>query len=204
LAVTAGSILGSVNPGGNRLLALRLNQLGGSFTMKSRLFTHLGTIGVLSVGLLAGTSAAPDYSNSFSAELTGDVRTTVSGAATFGRISGGSMAPDVFTVTLGADSSHGAVLFTQPGGRGLSLGSYRISEVGSNPGDIQALVVLGSPDQPHGVFRASAGTLIITSVSDHTLTGLFALHASGFLASAAEREDQRVSVSGSFTALHRN
>ena len=201
--MTAGSILGSVNPGGNRLLALDSTSSEGSFTMKSSLLTHLGAIGVVSVGLLAGTGPAPDYSNSFSAVLTGDVRTTVSGAATFGRISGGPTAPDVFTVTLGADTSDGAVLFTQPIGGGLSVGSYRISDVGF-PGEVQALVVLGSSDRPRGVFRASTGILTITSASEHTLTGLFSLHASGFLASAPEREDQVVSVSGSFTAHHRN
>jgi hypothetical protein len=171
--------------------------------MKSRLLTHLGAIGILSVGLLAGTGPAPDFSNSFSAVLTGDVRTTVAGEATFGRISGGPTAPDVFTVTLGANTSDGAVLFTQPIGGGLSVGSYRISDVGF-PGAVQALVVLGSSDRPRGVFRASTGILTITSASEHTLTGLFTLHASGFLASAPEREDQRVSVSGSFTAQHRN
>jgi hypothetical protein len=171
--------------------------------MKSRLFTHLGAIGVLSVGLLAGTGPAPDYSNSFNAVLTGDVRTTVSGEATFGRISGGPTAPDVFTVTLGADTSDGAVLFTQPIGGGLSVGSYRISDVGF-PGEIQALVVLGSSDRPRGVFRASTGMLTITSASEHTLTGVFSLHGDGFLASAPEREDQQVSVSGSFTAFHSN
>jgi hypothetical protein len=171
--------------------------------MKARLFTHLGAIGLLSVGLLAGTGPAPDYSNSFSAVLTGDVRTTVSGVATFGRISGGPTAPDVFTVTLGADTSDGAVLFTQSTGGGLSVGSYRISDVGF-PGEIQALVMLGSSDRPKGVFRASTGILTITSASEHTLTGVFSLHADGFLARAPDRDDQEVSVSGSFTALRSN
>jgi hypothetical protein len=171
--------------------------------MKARVFTRLGAMGVLSVGLLAGTGPAPDYSNSFSAVLTGDVRTTVSGIATFGRISGGPTASDVFTVTLGADTSGGAVLFTQPIGGGLSIGSYRISDDGF-PGAVQAMVVLGSSDRPSGVFRASTGMLTITSTSEHTLTGVFSLHADGFLASAPEREDQQVSVSGSFTAWHSN
>jgi len=171
--------------------------------MKSRLLTHLGAIGVLSVGLLAGTGPAPDYSNSFNAELTGAVRTTVSGAATFGRISSGPMASDVFTVTLDADTSQGAVLFTQRLGGGLSVGTYRISDVGF-PGEIQALVVLGSSDRPRGVFRASTGMLTITSASEHTLTGVFSLQGDGFLASAPEREDQHVSVSGSFSAFHSN
>jgi hypothetical protein len=197
--VSARSIVGIVNPGGNRPLWLRLHLLEGSFTVKTRLL-HLGAIGMVSVGLLAGTTAAPDSSNSFSAVLTGDVKATISGGATFGRVAGGPTAPDVFTVSLGADSSQGAVLFTRPNSRSLKVGSYHVSDTGVTEGSVQALVMLGPSERPQGVFRASAGTLTITSISDYTITGLFSLDANGFLASKPDQEDQRVSVSGSFSA----
>jgi hypothetical protein len=172
--------------------------------MSTKLFTHLGALGMVAVSLLAGTAAAPDYSNSFSAMLTGVVRSTISGEATFGRVSGGPTAPDVFTVTLGADSSQGAVLFTQPSGLGLKVGSYRISEGGSDERDVQALVLIGSASRPQGVFRTRAGTLTITSISDYEVTGLFFLDARGFFVSAPNQENHRVSVSGSFTARRRS
>ena len=50
------------------------------------------------------------------------------------------------------------------------------------------------------MLRAESGVLTITSMSDQTLTGRFELEAIGFTADRAEREDQRVHVSGWFTA----
>jgi len=168
--------------------------------MKTKLFAHLGAIGMLSVGLVGGTTAIPDSSNSFSAVLTGDVKATISGGAIFGPVAGGPTAPDVFTVRLGADSSQGAVLFTQPNSRSLKVGSYRISDADDTEGSVQALVMFGSSNRPEGVYRGSTGTLTITSISRYAITGVFSLDAAGFLASSPDREDQRVSISGSFTA----
>jgi hypothetical protein len=169
--------------------------------MKATLLARLGAVAAITLTAFAGVVSPTDrFSYSFSAALSGDVRASISGKATFGRANGGPGAPDVYTLNLGADSSQGAVLFTQPSGAGLSIGSYEVSDVGHGSGDVQALVMLGRSDRPKGVFRAQAGTLTITSVSDNALTGLFALDATGFLASAPEREDQRVHISGSFTA----
>jgi len=168
--------------------------------MKTKLFAHLGAIGMLSVGLVGGTTAIPDSSNSFSAVLTGDVKATISGGAIFGSVAGGPTAPDVFTVRLGADSSQGAVLFTQPNSRSLKVGSYRISDADDTEGSVQALVMFGSSNRPEGVYRGSTGTLTITSISRYAITGVFSLDAAGFLAWSPDREDQRVSISGSFTA----
>jgi hypothetical protein len=84
------------------------------------------------------------------------------------------------------------------------VGSYRVAEAGSPNGELQALVVLGSVNQPEGVFRGTAGTLTITSVSDVEITGLFSVDADGFLASASDRENRPVSVSGSFVARRGN
>jgi hypothetical protein len=172
--------------------------------MKTRLFTQLGGFGLLSLSVLAGTVRPPDTSASFNAVLTGDVKTTISGDARFGQVRGGPSAPDVFSLTLGADSRRGAVLFTYPARSGLHVGSYRVAEAGVREGDLQALVVVGSANHPEGVFRGTAGTLTITSVSDVEITGLFAVDADGFLASAPARENRPVSVSGSFIARRSN
>ena len=196
--MSAHSIVGIVNPGGNRSLGCGSTYWKGALGMKARML-NLGAIGMLAVGLLAGTTAAPDNSNSFSAVLSGDVKATISGGATFGHVAGGPTDPDAFTVSLGADTSLGAVLFTHPNARSLKVGSYRVSDEVSE-GSVQALVLFGSAERPRGVFRASAGTLTITSISDFGISGLFSLNATGFLASTPDREDQRVSVSGAFNA----
>ena len=171
---------------------------------KTRLFTQIGGFGLLSLTLLAGTVRAPDGSASFSAVLTGAVKTTISGEARFGQVRGGPSAPDVVSLSLGADSPRGAVLFTYPGLSGLRVGSYRVAEAGVRGAQVQGLVVLGSANQPEGAFRATTGTLTITSVSDVEITGLFSMDADGFLASAPNRENQPLSVSGSFIARRGN
>jgi hypothetical protein len=198
--VSARSIVGIVNAGGNRPLGLRPYLLDGRFTVKTKLFAQMGRIGLLSVGLLAGTTAAPNTSNSFSAVLTGDVNVKISGSATFGRVAGGPTAPDVFTLSLGGDSSQSAVLFTQPNSRSLKVGSYHVSDSGVSDGNMEALVMVGSSEASQGLFRASAGTLTIASVSDYAITGLFFLKATRFPGSGPGDEDQSVDVSGSFSA----
>jgi hypothetical protein len=171
--------------------------------MKTRLFTQIGSFGLLSLSLLAGTVRAPDSSASFSAVLSGDVKATIAGEARFGQVRGGPSAPDVFSLTLGADSPQGAVLFTYPGASGFHVGSYRVTEA-VREGELQGLVVLGSADHAEGVFRATGGILTITSVSDVEITGRFAVDAEGFLASAPDREHRPVSISGSFVARRSN
>ena len=172
--------------------------------MKTRLFTQIGAFGLLSLTLLAGTVRATDDSASFNAVLTGVVKTTISGQARFGQVRGGPSAPDVFSLSLGADSPRGAVLFTYQGLSGLHVGSYRVAEAGARGAEIQGLVVLGSANHPEGAFRATTGTLTITSVSDVEITGLFSIGADGFLASVPDRENQPLSVSGSFIARRGN
>jgi len=172
--------------------------------MKTKVFTQIGGFGLLSLSLFAGTVRAPDSSASFSAVLTGVVKTTISGDARFGQVHGGPSAPDVFSLTLGLDSPRGAVLFTRPTGSGLHVGSYRVAEAGAEGGELQALVVLGSANHPEGVFRATSGTLTISSISDVEVTGLFSVDADGFLASAPDQDNQPISVSGSFIARRSN
>jgi hypothetical protein len=96
------------------------------------------------------------------------------------------------------------VLFTQSNGKGLRVGSYPIWEVGARESNLHALVVIGTAYAPEGVFRATTGTLTITSISDSEINGVFSVQAIGFLASAPDQENQPVSVSGSFTARRTN
>jgi hypothetical protein len=173
--------------------------------MKTTLLARLGAVAVITLTGFAGVaSPASHHSDSFRAAVDGAVRATISGHATFGRVTGGPGSADVFTLNLGTDSSRGAVLLTQTRGIGLGVGRYRISDPADGPDELQALVMLGRADRPEGVFRAQSGTLTITSVSDREITGLLSLDATGFLASAPEQDNRQVYVSGSFTARAAN
>ena len=66
---------------------------------------------------------------------------------------------------------------------------------------IRALVMTGSAEQPTGVFRGHAGTLVITSVSDNVIRGSYQVDATGFLASDPAAENKNIRASGGFTAL---
>ena len=166
--------------------------------MKTRLLGRLSAVAMITLTGFAGVASPRDrHADSFRATVSGAVGVTISGKATFGRVAGG---PDVFTLSLGTDSSEGAVLFTLANDNRLSVGSYKVSDTGPGRRVIQGLIMLGRSDRPEGVFRVQSGTLTVTSASDHALTGLFSLDAAGFLASSPERENRLVYVSGSFTA----
>ncbi len=168
--------------------------------MKATL-TRLGGITMVSMTTLAGLASPTTLdSKGFSAAVTGAAHSTISGAASFGRVAGGPTAPDVLSLNLGTESSPGAIQFIRPGRSRLAIGSYPISDLAPGSDQFRALVMLGSSERPEGVFRAESGVLTITSMSDQTLTGRFELEAIGFTADRPEREDQRVHVSGWFTA----
>jgi hypothetical protein len=133
---------------------------------------------------------------SFNAAVAGAVSGAASGDAEFGVVPGDPGSAPAVTVSLGARGSGGAVVFTLIGGGELKPGVYNISE----EGNLRALVVTGTPNRPTGVFRVKAGTLTISQASGRSLQGKFRLDAEGFLASAPDNENQRVSVSGEFTA----
>ena len=104
-----------------------------------------------------------------------------------------------FVITLGARADDGAVVLTRWDGSRPWAGEYRITPDSSADG-IQALIVTGSVEHPTGVFRATDGIVSITSSSLRHIAGRFELHAVGFLAADADREDRELQVRGSFTA----
>jgi hypothetical protein len=167
--------------------------------MNTKLFARLGAIGMVSVTTFAGAAPRADANLfSFEAALTGAARGTMSGSATFDRITASTGKPAVFTLNLDSDGS-GTVLFTHTGGTSLRVGSYRVSHPRAS-GDLKALIRFGRAGHPAAAFRAGSGTLTITSVSDNTITGFFALDANEFLTAQPGRENQRVHIRGSFSA----
>ncbi len=168
--------------------------------MRTPLLARLPGLAMVALSAFGGVASPTDHSYSFRAALTGDVRAAMSGSATFdwGSATAGTL--PVFILDLGTDSLEGAVLFTRTSGTRLSVGSYGVSDLRGGSDALEAVVRLGRADGPERVFRAQAGTLTITSVSDNVITGLFALQATGFPAARPDRDSQRVFVSGSFAA----
>jgi hypothetical protein len=137
----------------------------------------------------------------FSSAIVGDMRLELHGGAQFGTVQGRGEVPAVFTISLGAGSTDGSVLFTRPGGARLTAGTYRITGSDDGSDEVRALVMTGSAERPTGVFRGHAGTLVITSVSDNVIRGSYKVDATGFLANDPTAEDKAIRASGGFTAV---
>jgi hypothetical protein len=153
-----------------------------------------------------GPSALPvaprgvERRSSFRAEIRGAVATSPSGDAEFGAIQNPDRSPGAFVVSLGVRSDQGAILFTRTNGTPLRVGRYRISEAADGAAEILALILTGSASRPTGVFRGQSGWLIVTEASERLLAGWFQIDGVGFRAAEPERDDRRVSATGSFSA----
>lgn len=156
------------------------------------------TLLTLGLYLLTMTLAASAPRASwFEARTTGARTITMSGTAEFG-----DGAPEAaqapFVISLGAQSSAGAVIFTRPGGGRLETGVYPLEVDGER--SVQALVVTGSPTHPTGAFHARTGVLTITRSQDDLIEGRFDIDAVGFEASDPGDEGKVLVVRGVFTA----
>jgi len=138
--------------------------------------------------------------SSFRAEVRGAVATRASGDAEFGAVRSPDHCPGAFVVSLGVHSDRGAILFTRMNGTPLGVGRYRISEAADGADEILALILTGSATRPIGVFRGQSGWLIVTAASERLLAGRFQIDGVGFRAAEPERDDRRVSATGSFSA----
>jgi hypothetical protein len=153
-----------------------------------------------------GPSALPvaprdvERPSSFRVEVRGAVATSASGEAEFGAVQNPDHSPGAFVVSLGVGSAQGAILFTRRNGTPLGVGRYRISEPAYGADEILALILTGSPTRPTGVFRGQSGWLIVTAASGRLLAGRFQIDGVGFRAAERERDDRRVSATGSFSA----
>ena len=155
-------------------------------------------LSVLSTLPVDGAGAEPR--SSFRAEVRGDVTSTAWGEAEFGAVQNPDRSSGTFVVSLGVCGEQSAVLFTRRSGTPLAVGRYRISERANGADEILALVLTGSPTRPTGAFRGESGWLMVTAASDRLITGRFQVDAIGFLAAEPQREDRRVSVTGSLSA----
>jgi hypothetical protein len=138
---------------------------------------------------------------SFAGRIGGGFHAALRGDAKYGMVTGKSGAPTVFTLSLGANSRDGSVLFTRTNGVRIAPGTYAVTGRDDGTDEVRALVMTGAAEHPTGVFRADSGTLVVTSTGDNVIRGSFRVAATGFLATDPGREDLQIRASGGFTAF---
>lgn len=139
---------------------------------------------------------------SFSADVTGDVETSVKGAALFG-VKEDEAQGRLFGVEM-AESGAGESLIQiiRIGGAVPANGTYQITDaVNGNPqdGDFVAMAFDSDNGTPTAIFVATGGTLKVTSSSATAFKGTFSFDAQGGLFEDPETT-LTIKVAGSFNA----
>jgi hypothetical protein len=165
------------------------------------MFQPASLLGMGAAMLLAlPTSLSTDAQ--FALSTTGALRMTATGLAEYGALPATAEVPAAFSITLGAQSESGALVLMQRVGAVPLAGRYAVSEWSGRDGaDFSAVFVAGSPAEPIGVFRGESGSVTITATRPGRIDGKFRIEARGFLAAAPDREDVKVTLTGTFVAL---
>jgi hypothetical protein len=156
----------------------------------------------LTLSTLIAMRQPAEAPSTHAARVFGAPITYLGGNAVFGPTRTGHEAPASFSLTLGAYSENGAVTFTRIGAARPRTGTYEVRPLAEGLGGdaFHALVSLGGPEAPVGVFRAVGGTVTITRSTDAEVVGTYEIRAIGFFASDPEREDREITVRGGFSA----
>jgi len=179
--------------------------------MKSVAVLGLGVIALttgafISAGAAAGSGtaiASLARGSYFEAAVAGAVKARPSGEVAFGIVGDSASGVAAFSITLDAEGSAGAILFTSLDGRMPAPGRYEVADgAAAAASGFRASYIAGSAERPSGLFRAERGTLEITASSAGHISGHFSFTGSGFMASDPSDESARVTVSGAFTATH--
>jgi hypothetical protein len=168
--------------------------------MRSVAVLGFGVIALTTGAFISAGAAAGSY---FEAAVEGAVSARPSGEVAFGIVGDTATGVAAFTITLGAEGSAGAILFTSLEGRMPTPGRYEVTD-----GDVagatgfRASYIPGSAERPSGLFRAERGTLEITAASAGHISGHFSFTGVGFLTSDPSDERSEVAVSGAFSSTH--
>ncbi len=163
--------------------------------MKSVILPPLTVLTMATVARIEGPS--------FTALVGGSVQTVLSGNAVFGPVGSTTSVPGSFSLTLGAYSDIGAVVFSRIAKGQPKPGTYRVTAFTGGPekdDEFHALVSLGSATNPLGAFRGISGTVTITQSSPDRIVGRYDLHAVGFMAADTDEDEREITVRGSFAA----
>lgn len=150
-------------------------------------------------GMAVSSLARGSY---FEATVGGAMSARPSGEVAFGVVGDSASGVTAFTITLGADGSAGAILFTSLEGKLPAPGRYQVTDGATGATGFRASYLPGSAEQPAGLFRARRGTLEITASSAKHISGHFSFTGAGFLASNPSDESAEVTVKGAFTSTH--
>ncbi len=179
--------------------------------MKSAAVLGFGVIALttgafISAGAAAGSGTAIlslARGSYFEAAVEGAVSARPSGGVTFGIVGDSASGVAAFTITLGAESPAGAIVFTSLEGRMPAPGRYQVTDGAvTDATGFRASYIAGSAERPSGLFRAERGTLEITASSAGHISGQFSFTGAGFLVSDPSDESSEVTVSGAFTSTH--
>jgi hypothetical protein len=164
------------------------------------MFQHVSILGMGAAIMLA--LPAPTATDAqFALTTSGALRITATGEAEYGALPATSEVPAAFSISLGAQGESGALVLMQRVGTVPLAGRYGVSEWSGHGGaDFSAIFVAGSPAEPIGVFRGESGTVTITATRPGRIEGRFRIEARGFLASAPDDENVKVTLSGTFVA----
>ncbi len=140
----------------------------------------------------------------FTADVTGDVQTSVKGDAKFGNVVDGETGQEAFAVEMAEDDPTGGALIqiVRIGNWSPAPGSYPLTDaVHGNPGDGDWVATAYDTDngQVTAIFAATGGTVKITGVRNGRLQGSFAFDAVGGQL-ADPNTSMAITVSGQFTA----
>ena len=169
--------------------------------MKSVAVLGLGVIALTTGAFMSpGAAAGSSY---FDASVEGAVSARPSGKVAFGVVGDSASGVAAFTITLDADGSAGAILFTSLEGRMPAPGRYEVTggDVAGTTG-FRASYIAGSPERPSGLFRGERGTLEIMASGAGHINGVFSFTGSGFLSADSTDESAEVTVSGAFASTH--
>lgn len=161
------------------------------------------SVAMLGLGVIALTTgafvAAP--SSYFEAAVEGAVDARPSGDVDFGIVGDSVTGGPAFTITLGAEGSSGAILFTSLESTVPAPGRYVVGEhAAKSAAGFTASYVAGSVEHPTGLYRAERGTLEITESSAEHISGHFSFTGIGFTAVDPTDEGSEVTVTGVFTS----
>lgn len=138
----------------------------------------------------------------FSAEVTGDVQTTVQGAALFGTRTDEAQGT-LFGVEMAETGAGESVIqIIRLGGQVPAVGTYQIVDaLNGTPqdGDFVAMAFDSDSGQPTAIFVGIGGTLNVTSSTATAFKGTFTFDAEGGLFSDPETT-LSIKVDGSFHA----
>ncbi len=149
-----------------------------------------------------GTGPGNGGKAGFSAEVTGDVETSVEGAALFGTKADEAQGL-LFGVEM-AETGEGesVIQIIRIGGAVPAVGDYQITDaLNGNPqnGDFVAMAFDSEDGTPTAIFVATGGTLKVTSSSATAFKGTFTFDAQGGLFEDPENT-LTINVAGSFNA----